>query len=147
MIAELSGEIQAIFDAMLKAMGTEYRQLSCTATQDGGGVSMSAATTDHGNSTWTVTRYKQGVRIQLSPVGANLGPGEQVQFTAAAFNPDGSPAAGTFTWSLPQGGLGSITPAGLYSAPAAIAANSSDTLRCELAGTVTWVQAVVSLHP
>lgn len=146
MIAEFSGEIQSIFDAMLKAMGTGYRQLSCTATQDGGGISMSASATEQGGSTWTVARYKQGVRIQLSPVGANLGPGEQVQFTAAAFNPDGSPASGTFVWSLPQGGLGTIAPSGLYAAPAAILANATDLIRCELQGTVTWIQATVSLH-
>lgn len=147
-LRDVDPEIKAIFDAMLAYMGTEYPTCNCFANYDGMGTNMGINCTDTTGNRWSYTEYQQGVRVTITPTGASLGPGQQQQFTATATNPDGTAVAGaTFTWSLQPGAAGSVSSAGLYVAPASIAINGSESLRCQLTGGNSWATMAVSLHP
>jgi len=144
---EVDPEVKALFDQMLSLMGSDYTSMMSSVAHDGAGSTLTLQCIEAGtNNSINVSKRLNGVRISVSPVGANLGPSETVQFTPSAFNPDGSPVAGAqFVWAMTSG-VGSVTPAGLYTAPSSVAAPATDTLRCSLNGSNAWTSVLVSLH-
>ncbi len=57
-----------------------------------------------------------GCRVTVTPPGATLAPGQQMQFAATLADPDGIPAI--FEWQLEPNCGGTLSLAGLYTAPA-----------------------------
>lgn len=146
-------EVQAIFDAMTNFMGNEYNSTAATTTMDGTGTGQSINCVAVDGGKWNYYEFSPGVKVSVSPPTASLGPGGTQQFAASAKNPDGTPVASpTFVWSTITGTSGtspqgSIDANGLYTAPATIAFNASDSLKCALGGTQAYVTFMVSLHP
>lgn len=139
--------LQAIFDAMLAYMGDTYPNLNAFANYDANGTNVGVNVTDYNGSRWSYSEFIVGIKVAVTPTGIALGPAGTQQFDAAATNADGTPVAGAaFTWTLQPGGTGSVSATGLYTAPAAIAADSVDTLRCQLTGGNSWTTVSVSLH-
>jgi hypothetical protein len=149
-ILQSTATIEAIF-AALDTFITEtgYTATTATVNLDGGGSSHSLTANDRAGNSETYTNRVAGVRVAITPTGTTLHNIEWVQFTAAAFNADGSAVAGaTFTWSLGQGALGTLDVAtGIYTAPAAIATPSTDIVNATLVGGQSWASASVQLMP
>ena len=80
--------------------------------------------------------------ISIAPTTATLGGGQTQQFTATISHH----AQKSVTWSL--SGLGSLSNAGLYSAPAVVATQSTATVRAtSVVDPSRWASAVVTLIP
>lgn len=145
---EIDPKIGAIEDAILAFMGTAYVNCNAGVSFDGAGQNFNITAEDTARNRWTYTEYLLGARVAVSPMGASLAAGATQQFTATATNADGTPVAGAaFDWSLTAGQNGSIDQNGLYTAPAAIAAATSDTVKCAQRGSQSWVAVVVNLAP
>jgi hypothetical protein len=144
----VSSEIQALFDALLAVLGADYMSTNAYASHDGVGTNLSVTVEDAARNRWTYSEYQVATRVTLTPAGASLGPGETIQFTAAATDGTGAPVVGAaFTYAIQPGGTGAIDASGLYTAPAAISAASADIIRCQVVGEQSWVNATVNLHP
>ena len=129
-------------------MGTIYPVVTTSGTYDGSGITLSINCQDYPGNRWEYREYTRGPRVTVTPIAVVLGPGETMQFTAMAVDAAGVPIVDpAFAWSVDAGGLGSITPTGLYTAPAAIASDSSDNVRCTLQGQNAWALNGVILHP
>ena len=138
--------LQQIFDAMIEFMGTEYVQVNCYTNYDGTGINCGVNASDTDGNRWSYTEYQKGGRVTITPATATLGPAGTQQFTAAAFNSDGTPAdSPVFTWSVSTGALGTVDATGLYTAPATIAASSFETVTAGF-GTA-WSGATITLDP
>jgi hypothetical protein len=144
---DIDPQLKELFEHMATLMGSDYTTMTSSVAYDGAGSNLSLQCTEAGTGNTMNVNYRiNGTRISVTPFGANLGPGETVQFTASAFNPDGTPIADAqFIWTM--SGHGSVTSSGLYAAPTAIASPITDTIRCALNGTNSWTQVLVSLHP
>jgi len=139
-------QLQAIFDAMLAYMSDTYPTLNAFASFDANGTNVGVNVTDYSGNRWSYTEFIQGIRVTVEPMGTVLGPGGTQQFNATATNPDGSAVAGAaFVWTMQPGALGTISATGLYTAPATVAANGFDTIRCQHSGGVSWTTMTVSL--
>jgi hypothetical protein len=141
-------QIQKIFDDMTAYMGTTYTGMTTTVNFDGQGT-RETVVCNYPNSinNWQYVQYNQGIRVSITPITASLGPGQLQQFTATATNPDGTTVPSpSFVWTVVTGGLGTISPTGLYTAPATISAGSTDTIRCALSGSNSWATVSVTLH-
>ena len=145
---QLDPKVEAVFEAMIAFLGDDYKSAYSNANYDGAALTLGLTAEDFQGQSFTFSTRTPGTRIAISPLGASLGPGEQQQFSATASNPDGSPIAGAaFEWSLAAGNPGSITPAGLYTAPAAIAAAGLANVTAKLTGGQAWATVAVNLHP
>jgi len=143
-------DAQSVFDALDAYMqGTDWVSSTASASFDGGGSTHTMNCSDRNSqNTFTYSQRTAGIKVTVQPMGASLGPGQTQQFTATAANPDGSVVAGAaFTWSMGPGALGSVTASGLYSAPAAIAAQATDTVTATLTGQQSWASTTMQLHP
>jgi hypothetical protein len=140
---------QAVFDALdAYIAGTPYTVSNASVMFDGGGTTHSMSCNDRTNaSSFTYTVREAGSQVAITPTMADLGPGETLQFTATATDSAGVPIAGAaFTWVLAPGALGTVSPTGLYTAPAAIAAPAMETLTANLTGGQSWTTVTVQLH-
>ena len=78
------------------------------------GVRILVTNTAMENVAGKVTFTYEGVNVSVSPTAATVAPGGTQQFTATV---TGTTNTGV-TWSVIEAGCGSVTPAGLYTAPA-----------------------------
>jgi hypothetical protein len=145
-------EVQTIFDAINSYLdASQWTAVNTSATYDGSGIvnTISCNDSNNPNNFYNFTVKTVGISITVSPLSANLGPGETQTFTAAAYNPDGTPVTGAaFTWTLAKGALGTIDSLrGKYTAPATIAAAAYDTVNCTISGKSSWASVTVQLHP
>lgn len=140
--------IKDIFDAMEAYMAANtLPSVNCTATLSGAGISESISATQQNGDSYTFQFFTKGVQTLIAPSTVSLGPGGEQQFTATANNADGSPVASpTFTWTL-LSGQGTLSPTGLYTAPATIAAASNATIKAMTTDGKSWSQAVITIHP
>jgi hypothetical protein len=140
--------VQKIFDDIVAFMGVTYNSVNTTTTMDGTGTRQYINNVAVDGSSWNYQEFSPGVTVSVTPPNASLGPAATQQFTATAKNPDGSlVATPVYVWSALTGALGTIDSTGLYTAPATVAANSVDQLRCGLQGTQAYASFQVSLHP
>jgi hypothetical protein len=105
------------------ANGTNSAKNTAATFVQAGSYTMTATISDAGQSvrsSVTVTVDQTLTRIQVSPGTARVPKGATQQFSASALDQFGAPMATqpAFTWSLDDGGLGTIDPNGLYHAPA-----------------------------
>jgi hypothetical protein len=144
----MTNDPQPVFDALdTYIAGTSYTTSNASVTLDGSGTTHTMNCQDKQGNSFTYTEREAGVRVSITPVTASLGPGETQQFAATATNPDGSAVASpTFDWSLSGGSLGIVSSTGLYTAPATIAAGSTDLLTATLSGQQAWATVNISLH-
>ena len=142
---------QPVFDALDAFLAGMPWAVSSNASinLDGSGTTHSISATGPNNTnSVTYTERIGGVRVSVQPTTASLGPGQSQQFTASAFNPDGSPFAGAaFTWAITGAAQGSIDANGLYTAPATVAAAAIDSVTCTLIGQNSWAVVNVALVP
>jgi hypothetical protein len=140
--------VRALFDAIIAYMGDEWTQTNVYANKDAAGATNCGITcTDKNGNSYTYSERVVGPRVSITPPGANLGPGGAQQFTAAVTDAEGNPVAGAVvTWAV-AGGHGTISTSGLYRAPAAITAPTSDTVSATYAATGALASVVVQLHP
>jgi hypothetical protein len=145
----LDPKLQAVFDALdAYVAGTNWTSSNAGVTFDGGGTTHSMNSSDRTlTNSVTYTQRSAGDRVVVSPTGASLGPGETQQFTASAVDASGAtiPAA-TFTWSISGGALGTIDATGLYTAPATVAAASTETVTAVMDGQNSWTSVTIQLH-
>jgi len=143
--------VQAIFDAINSYMtGSQWTGVNASASHDGSGIVNTISCNDNNdpNNYYNFTIKTAGVKISVTPLSVNLGPGQSQQFTAAATNPDGSPInSAKFDWTIGKGGLGTVDSKGLYKAPVTVAAASYDTVTCTIEGQNSWSSVTVQLHP
>ena len=142
-------DAQSVFDALDAFIeGTSWVNASASVTFDGGGATHTIACHDRAmQNSFTYTTRSAGVRVSVAPNAAALGPGQTQQFTASATDAAGVPIAGaTFTWSAQSAG-GTVDATGLYTAPATIAAATSDTVTAALDGQQAWAAVSVQLNP
>ena len=141
--------LQAVFDALDAFIaGTDWTSANAGVNFDGSGTTHSMNASDRAllNSV-TYTQRSAGDRVVLSPTGASLGPAETLQFTATAVDPSGATIAGaTFTYTMSGGALGTVDATGLYTAPATVAAATSETMTALLDGQNTWTAVTIQLH-
>jgi len=140
--------VQKIFDDITTYMGSQYSSTNTTTTMDGTGTTQYINCRAVDGSSWNYQEFSPGVTVSVSPPNASVGPGATQQFTATAKNPDGSlVATPVYVWSALTVALGTIDSTGLYTAPATIAANSVDQLRCALQSSTAYASFQISLHP
>jgi hypothetical protein len=85
-----------------------------------------------------------GINVSVAPPTASLGQSQTQQFTATVTGTTNT----AVTWSLVPAGAGTITTAGLYTAPASIAASQQVTVKATSAtDNVTAGTAAVTLNP
>ena len=100
------------------------KNVTATFTQ-AGAYTFTAAVTDGNNqratSSVAVTVNQTLTRVAVTPPTAGVAAGATLQFSAAARDQFGAPMATppAFTWSVDNGGLGTIDGNGLYTAPTA----------------------------
>ena len=147
-LRDLDPAVQSIFDAMVAYMAATYTGMTCTVNFDGMGTRETVNCTQPNNDNWQYVQYTTGDKVAIAPLTASLGPAATQQFTASATDASGNPiATPSFVWTVQPGGLGTIDATGLYTAPAAIAAASTDTVKCQLTGQNSWATVTVGLHP
>ena len=85
--------------------------------------------------------------VSLSPGSATVADGGQQQFTATAFDQFGEPmnTQPAFTWSV--SGLGSVSSAGLYSAPSSSSGNDTVQATATVNGVTFSASAAVTYLP
>ena len=140
--------LHALFDSMLAYMGTTYIGMNASVTNTTNMMSFSVTLRLPSGDSWQYSEIAQGPRISISPPTATLGPGQTQQFTATINNADGTPATGlTPTWTALGIAGGTISATGLYTAPATIAAATTQTVTASVAGFGTSASVTVSLQP
>ena len=106
------------------------------------------ATNAAGNGIATATFSVQGVAVAIAPGIATLAPGATQQFSATVTGT----ATTAVTWSVPEAGGGTVSAAGLYTAPATpgsyhlIATSVADPTRSATA-TITVQSVAVAITP
>jgi len=101
------------------------------------------ATANGATATATINLLPTAV-IFVSPVTATLGPSENQQLTATVHGTWNT----AVTWSVSPAGMGSITSAGLYTAPSTIASNTNVTITAtSVANPNTVGIAMLTLSP
>ena len=146
----LDPALQAIFTDMATFMSANgYASMNCTTSVTSAGTTQTAQCGSPGSTdTWTYTQFSAGPKVTVAPMSASLGPAATQQFVATATDGDGNAiATPTFKWSITAGGQGTIDSNGLYTAPATVTANATDTCKCQLDGSQSFTQFTVSLHP
>jgi hypothetical protein len=97
--------------------------------------------TKSGSATVTVLA---SIAVHVAPSSATLYPGDSQQFTATVDNT----ANQTVSWTVTPAGAGSVTTAGLYTAPSSIAGPQTATLTAVSAADATKTASVtISLLP
>jgi hypothetical protein len=140
-------QIDAIWEAMLAFMQANgytnaNANVNASATSITCGISVSSP-----EGQTSVTQTFNGPRITISPLGANLGAGATQQFIGTVIGLDGQPVAGAVVgWNVGAGALGTITPTGLYTAPAVVAALHADTVAAVWTDGVQSAQASVIVN-
>lgn len=140
-------EIHAIFQAMLAYMGTTYTGMTCNITNLPNMLTSSATLRLPNNDSWQYTESSSGPRISVTPMSATLGPGGTQQFTATVTNADGTAGDFTVTWSVSGAAGGTVSASGLYTAPAAIAVATIQTVIASVAGFASTASVTVTLQP
>jgi hypothetical protein len=140
--------LDAIFQSMLNYMGTTYTGMTCNVTNVPTTLTESATLRYANNDTWTYTESSTGPRVSIAPTTATLTPGLTQQFTATVTNADGTPATGaTVNWTVSGAGGGTVDATGLYTAPATIAAATTDTVTATLSTGAATASVTVNLNP
>jgi hypothetical protein len=144
----VSPAIQAVFDALRAVLAEDpnYTNVNSYASQDAGGNSVGITISDKYGSSATYSERVTTGKVFLEPMNTTAGPGETAQFSATTLDPSGAPVAATVTWALQSGALGTVSAAGLYTAPAAIANPFTDFLTASDAAGAS-ATASISLHP
>lgn len=145
---EASDEVRAVFDALIAFMGDTWVNVNAYASEDPSGAKTCGITAyDAAGNQFTYSERIVGPRVMVEPASVTLGPGATQQFTAAVVDAQGNPITGTFTWSLLEGGTGTLSPSGFYTAPATI--NASSTSFVTAVDTVSGASATatVGLNP
>jgi len=139
-------QINAIFAAMIAAMGTDWTVCNSTLNfTTGGGQTGTCNLSDQYGNAYNVTMTQGGNRISVAPTFISLGPGETQQFTATVMDNTGATVPNpTLSWKVT--GTGTIDAAGLYTAPATIPNAIVDTVTVT-DSTGASVGTSVSLHP
>jgi hypothetical protein len=121
-------EVQTIFDAMRAALLAypEVVNINSYATVDPNGNTVGITVVDKWGSQVNYSLRTNTGKVFLEPMTASLASGGTVQFTATTLDATGSPVPATVTWSLQAGALGTISPTGLYTAPATITGASAE---------------------
>jgi len=148
-LSSLDPKVQAIFDALdAYIQGTSWANATASVMLTGSQTTHTITTADRTNSNGvSYTERIAGVRVTIDPMSVTLSPGQSQQFTAAAYNPDGSAASGTFTWTLTQGAPGTLDANGLYTAPASLAGPASAQVNAAFSDGQAWASATVALQP
>lgn len=107
-------------------------------------ISIRATSVADPSTAGTATVTLAPVAVSVSPLNATLGGGQTRQFVATVTGSTNT----TVNWSLQAGSLGSITPAGLYSAPSPIASSATATvIATSVADPAKSASAVINLVP
>jgi hypothetical protein len=146
-VFSVSPTIAAVFDALKAVLAEDpnYTNVNSSASIDANGTSVSITISDKYGSSATYSERITTGRVFLDPTTASLGPGETAQFTATTLDGTGAPVPATVTWELQAGALGTVSATGLYTAPAAIAAPSSEQLTAKDAANAS-ATVMISLH-
>jgi hypothetical protein len=141
--------MQAVFDALdAFAKDTGAAMATGTISYDGGGVNHSMTAQDRsGENRYQYSERVAGVRVAISPASATVSAGGSVQFTAAVTDPDGKPTGAAVTWSIPAGSPGTISAAGLYTAPGTVEEQAAVQVSAAAAEAQAWAVATVLLVP
>ena len=111
-----------------------------------GGVSCGITCTGPTGNTYSYSERVLGARVAISPPSAACSSGGAQQFTATVKDENNVDIPGaTVTWTV--SGLGTVDTAGLYRAPATVAAASTDIVSATYPDTASSAQASVSLTP
>ncbi|MGH9719434.1 MAG: malectin domain-containing carbohydrate-binding protein [Bryobacteraceae bacterium] len=102
-------------------------------------------TTDWQNvGSWTVTAPSSSISVSLTPTSITLGPTQTQEFIATV---TGDPA-NAVNWSITPSTLGLISNTGLYTAPPAVSAQQTVSVRATSAADPTrFAAAIVTLTP
>ena len=140
--------ITQIFADMTTLMGSQYTNSNASVNTSLGATTSTMNIGDPHNNGYTITQRTAGPSVSVTPFGSSLGPGETQQFTAVVKDGQGvaMPAA-EVSWTITQGGYGSVSPTGLYTAPAAVAQNAYDILTVTDVASGSSMGITVSLHP
>ena len=149
-------QVTAVIDAMLVLMGSTYT--SCNASVSSGssgsggfppstGTSSSVTVADKYGNGFTVTQKSAGHVVAVTPLGVSLGPAETQSFAASVTDSGVEVVGAVVEWKITQGGHGFIDQNGLYTAPAEITANVSDTVVCTETASGSTCSFTVGLHP
>jgi hypothetical protein len=99
--------------------------------------------TKKSSATITLNPPAAPVSVSLSPTSVTLNPAQTRQFTATVANSSNT----SVTWSL-SSAVGSISNAGLYTAPASVATPQTVTVKAtSVADTSKFASALVTLNP
>lgn len=139
-----------IFDLMAQLMADRWTSSNASVGMAAGGSNASMTVSDTFGNGYTINEHIAGPRVAVTPAGANLGPGETVQFTAALTDNTGADVPGAaITWALTTmtGGSGTISATGLYTAPAVIDVYGYDTITATDPASGSSMTVTVNLHP
>lgn len=146
-IGTIDPAVQAIFDALVNFMATKYPTCNAYANADPSGTTTGISASDRQGNDFRYSERHMNQRVTLSPQNASLAAGATQQFTASAANPDGTAIAdAAFSWSLGVGAHGSVDANGLYTAPASVPANVTDTVTATLHDSFSAATTMINLH-
>ncbi len=91
---------------------------------------------------WGGSRVK--ISVSLSPSSASLSSAQKQQFSATVFNSTNQ----SVTWSINPTGMGSVSAAGLFTAPASVSSSQTVTVTAtSVASPTSSVTAIINLIP
>jgi hypothetical protein len=141
-------DIHALFDALVAFMDSgDWVQVNAYANKDAAGATTCGVNcTDKNGNSINYSERVVGPRVSINPPAVSLGPGGTQQFAATVTDATGAPIAGAgVTWAVT--GTGTVSAAGLYTAPATITGNTSVAITATYAEGPATATATVSLHP
>jgi hypothetical protein len=140
-------DISKLFEEPIDLMAQRWTSANVYATIEPSAIQCGVTCSDSTRNQFTYTQRITGPRVSLDPPAADLAKGQTQQFTATVVNPDGSPIAGaTVVWTLAEGARGTVDAGGLYTAPAELAANSTEYLTATHQERGSFAAATISLH-
>jgi hypothetical protein len=140
-------EIQSVFDGLRAILATnpDFVNVNAYASVDSNGNNVGINITDKFGSSQQYSQRVTTGKVFLEPMSAAAGPGETVQFVATTLDATGTPAPATVTWTLQAGALGTVSAAGLYTAPATITGPAADYVTAKDAANAS-ATASIQLH-
>jgi hypothetical protein len=94
---------------------------------------------------WQYAQYQSGPKVAVTPLTASPRSSQTRQFPATTIDSSRNQVVTpTFTWAVLPGGPGTVDATDLYTAPDTRAANSVDTIKCQLTVPNSWTTITVA---